>query len=62
MQMQMKDDLPPSPLHIDKKAISGICNPVSSGHVLGGHQEFGQDGPIGIGEIIDAPNMPFGYD
>ena len=58
----MKDKLSPSPFHIKKKAISGFCDALPFRHILGRHQQFRQDGPIGLGEVINTSDMFFGHD
>jgi len=58
----MKDKLTPSPFHIKKKAISGFSDALPFRHISGRHQQFRQDGPIGLGEVINTSDMFFGHD
>jgi hypothetical protein len=58
----MKDNLAPSPFHIKKKTISGLCDAMPFRYILGRHQQFRQDGPIGLVEVINTSDMFFGHD
>ena len=60
--MKMKDHLPPAFLHIEKKFVPGDVDLLFFSHLPGSRDHFGQNVVVRWGKIIDAADMPFGYD
>ena len=59
--MEVKNDLSAPLFHIEQQLVAALVNPLFFGHLPGNPEEVSHEPQIAVFQIVDAANMPFGY-